>query len=437
MTLDPGPGLGQDWQATQPLWEAGMAFGDDGTALEELRRCEADLEAYAAGRELELRADPAYPGALPPERQPGPVKHAVWSLVGRMPGGTIGKLRHQATFGRMAGLDAGVSHTVFIGRQPETVTYVPLLNVRPDDVVAGLFEWAGDSRPRQRQEFESAELNRRFVIEIAKGQDQTWLYRLFSPTLIDWLAHETPPDFGFRLSSGSFSCEAPRWRGQAPAGNRVDSGHLDLIAEAGGKVAGRIRDEVLEQIGLGTVPATRGNGYATWTKAERGGRLSRFVAKLAGGAGDSSVPDFAAELGYGPIDPAAFHAAHILLPLPGVIDEAFEGTLPDGRSASLLWMEYESDYYGIRYYVGLVAEVGYSGPPLWFDRDEVVAAAESKSLPGGVLSRVRDAGLGVSTGGGSAIVYCSATGWDGRPGKADVKAMMDVAPAVFEGLEAS
>lgn len=413
-----------------------MAFGDDGSALEELKRCEAGLREYATEHGLEVRADPAYPGAPPPEQQPGPVKHAIWSLVGRMPGGTIGKLRHQATFGKTIGMDAGMSHTVFIARQAETVAYVPLLNVRPDEFAAGLFEWAGDNRPRQRQEFESIELNRRFVIEIARGQDQVWLYRLFTPTLIDWLAHETPPDFGFRLSSGSFNCELPQWRGQATAGNQVDPEYLDLVAATGGKVAGRIRDEVLEQVGLGEVPRPRSpEGYTNWTKAERGGRLARLVTRLAGAAKDTSAPDFAAELGFSPIDPAAFHAAHILLPLPGAIDESFEGKLPDGREASLLWMEYESEYYGIRYYIGLVSDVGYDGPALWFDREEVVSAAESESLPVGVLAAVRDAGLGVSTGAGSALVYCSSTGWEGRPGKADVRAMLEAAPGIFKVLE--
>ena len=159
------------------------------------------------------------------------------------------------------------------------------------------------------------------------------------------------------------------------------------------------------------------------------------MTRLAGAAKDTSAPDFAAELGFSPIDPAAFHAAHILLPLPGAIDESFEGKLPDGREASLLWMEYESEYYGIRYYIGLVSDVGYDGPALWFDREEVVSAAESESLPVGVLAAVRDAGLGVSTGAGSALVYCSSTGWEGRPGKADVRAMLEAAPGIFKVLE--
>ena len=413
-------------------------WGDGDEALEQLRRCESRLEAYADERGLTLRSDPAYPGAPPPAEQPGPVKHAIWSLVGRMPGGAIGKLRHQATFGRVAGMNAAGTHTVFIGRQPETVAYVPLLNVRPDGFGAGLFEWAGDNRPRQRQEFESIELNRRFVIEIAKGQAQVWLYRLFTPTLIDWLAHETPPDFGFRLTSGSFNCELPLWRGQKAgesAADGVDPEHLDQVAAVGGRVAGRLRDEVLEQVGLGEVPRPRsGDGYRNWTKAERGGRLTRMLGRLAGGK-DTSVPDFAAELGFSPVDAAGFHAAHILLPLPGAIDEAFAGALDGGRPASLLWMEYESEYYGIRYYVGLVADTGYAGPPLWFDRDEVVAAAEAESLPSDVLGLVGEAGLGVATGGGSAVVYRSATGWEGRPGKVEIRAMLDVAPEIFDRLD--
>lgn len=415
-----------------------MSRGDDGTALEELRQCEQELEAYARERGLTVRLDPAYPGAPPPEEQPGPVKHSIWSLIGRMPGGSIGKLRHQATFGQVAGMNARSGHTVFIGRQPETVAYIPLLSVRPDEFGAELFAWAGDRRPRQEQTFESLELDRRFVVEVAKGQDQVWLYRLFSPTLIDWLAHETPPDFGFRLSSGSFSCEVPQWRGQSRSDGRVDVEHLDLVAACGGRVSGRIRDEVLEQVGLGKVPDPRSaEANRAWTNGRRSGRLMGFLNRIAGGGTDDSASRFAAGLGFTPVDPAAFHAARIMLPLPAAATDAFEGSLVDGRPAHLVWMEYESEYYGIRYYVGVTTALEREGPAVWFDADEVVAAAaEPGDLPVAALGLARDAGLGISTGGGFAAIYVSSTGWEGRPGKEQVRSMLDSAPRVFDALDA-
>jgi|GEM_PF-2405810 len=418
--------------------------GDPAAAMEELRQCEEDLKAYGDERGLTLKLDPAYPGAPTPENQPGPVKHCVWSLVGEMPGGAIGKLRYQSTFGTMMGMNMQGSHTVFIARQPETIAYVPLVSCRPDEIMGELFAWAGDGRKRQEQTFESIELERKFVIEIAKGQEQVWLWRLFSPSLIDWLAHETPPDFGFKLSSGSFSCECPQWRGQQAPSRRVDPEHLDLLASCGGRVAGRIRDEVLEQVGLGGVPDPRSSkANQAWTNGNRDGKLFKGFMKLIGaggtGSGDNSARIFAADSGFNePEDPAAFHAAHIMLPLPGAATDVFSGALPgSGRPAHLLWMEYESEYYGIRYYVGISVDMKREGPDIWLDEDEVVAAASAagSGLPAEVVSIARQSEFGISTGDDSAAIYISSTGWEGRPSGDRVRSMIGNAERLFSALE--
>lgn len=418
-----------------------LGSGDEQAAMRELRRCEEDLRAYADDRGLVLRADPPYPGAPEPEAQPGPIKHCVWSLIGRMPGGTIGKLRHQATFGRIMGMDARLNHTVFIGRQPETVAYVPLLNCRPNEFAADLFAWAGDARGRQEQVFESVELERRFVIEIAKGQEQVWLWRLFSPALIDWLAHATPADFGFKLSSGSFQCEVPQWRGQARADGQVDAEHLDLLAGCGGRVSGRVRDEVLEQAGLSEGPVARSaEANRNWTNGRRENRLIRGLMKLVGAGGpDDSARLFAEGHGFAEaVDPADFHAAHITLPLPGAATDAFAGSLPgSGRPAHLVWMEYESEYYGLRHYVAVVAALDRQGPDVWLDEDEVVAVpdADGSGLPPEALGELRSRGYGISTGGGAGAIYVSSTGWEGRPGGPEIAALIDSAGGIFDSLE--
>ncbi len=407
-------------------------------AMEELRKCEADLHAYGERNGLTLRLDPAYPGAPAPEDQPGPVKHCIWSLIGTMPGGLTGKLRHQATFGQVMGVNTQGHHTVFIGRLPETVGWVPMLSCRPDEVGSDLFAWAGDRRPRQKETFESIELDRRYVVEVAKGQEQVWLYRLFAPSLIDWLAHETPPDFGFRLSSGSFSCEVPQWRGQHRADGQVDSEHLDLVASCGGRVAGRIRDEVLEQVGLGGVPQPRSaEANRRWSRGKRHGFIVGSLLKLTGGdAEDDSARDFAA--GYGLTesqDPAEFHSAHVLLPLPGAATDVFRGQI-DGRSLSLAWLEYESEYYGLRYYVCLVADIDYSGREVWLDPDEVMAVDDrsTEGISPDALVLVRELGAGISTGAGSVAIYVGSTGWQGRPGAQRIGEMIDASGAILDLL---
>lgn len=422
-----------------------LGTGDDAAAMAELRRCEEDLRAYGDERGLTLKLDPAYPGAPEPQDQPGPVKHCVWSLVGEMPGGTIGKLRHQATFGQIMGMNARMNHTVFIGRQPETIAYVPLLSCRPDEFAGELFAWSGfDARKKQEQTFESIELERKFVIEIAKGQEQVWLWRLFTPTLIDWLAHETPPDFGFKLSSGSFNCEVPQWRGQVREDRQVDPEHLDLLASCGGRVSGRIRDEVLEQVGLGGVPDPRSSeANENWTNGNRDGKLFKGIMRLfgAGGtsSGDNSADQFSADHGFTEsVDPAAFHAANIMLPLPGAATDVYSGNLAgSGRPAHLIWMEYESEYYGLRYYVGVVTPLPRERADIWLDEDEVVAAAdaEGSGLPAEVVDEVRRLECGISTGGGAAAIYISSTGWEGRPTGAEIAEMVEGADRIFAGLE--
>ena len=406
------------------------------SAMKELERCESDLRRYADARGLELRSDPAYPGAPEPADQPGPVKHAVWSLVGEMPGGAVARLRHQAAYGQVVGMDVAGHHTVMVTKLPQTVGLVPMLSLRPDELGAGLFQWAGDGRARQEQTFESIELERRYVIEVAKGQDQAWLYRLFTPTLIDWLASSTPPDFAFRLSTGSFVCEAPQWRGQHRAGGQVDFDHLDLLAESGGRVAGRIRDEVLEQVGLGRVPAARSaEANSDWTgKRKRG--LRGLVSRALAGR-DDSAGEFAGDRGFTPSDPSAFHMEHIELPLPAAADEVFSGSLADGREALLAWMQYENEIDGLRYYVAVVSRLegpGGSGPDFWLDKAELLAGGKD-GLDPELVRLVEEAGVAASAGGGSACVYLSSDGWSGTLKGSSIDGLLAAAPGIFDRIE--
>jgi hypothetical protein len=110
----------------------------DEKALEGLRRTEETLRAYGDEHGLVLRSEQPWPGMLPAEQQMGPIRHAVWSLVGKLPGGAIGRLRHQAVFGEMMGMNLAQQHTILVARLPETFGYVPMLCVRPDEFMSGL-----------------------------------------------------------------------------------------------------------------------------------------------------------------------------------------------------------------------------------------------------------------------------------------------------------
>ena len=66
---------------------------DEQAAIEGLERTEATLREYAEANGLVLYVDPVWRGQPPPAEQRGPVRHGVWSLAGRLPGGAAG-LRH-------------------------------------------------------------------------------------------------------------------------------------------------------------------------------------------------------------------------------------------------------------------------------------------------------------------------------------------------------
>ena len=288
-------------------------FGDESEALEGLRRSEEKLREYATARNLVLREEQPYPGYVPAAQQPGPVKHAIWSLAGTMPGGAVGRLRHQAAFGRTFGVDVRGQHTIMICRIPESVGYVPFLSCRPDEFGGALYHWDNDHRRKAKQRFESIELDRRYVVEAADGQSQSWIFQLFSPTFIDWLAHSTPVDFGFKLDLGVFHCETPQWRGQATAlTGEVEPEALDLLLESGGKVASRIRDEVLEEAAILGEPeeADSAAAYATWANAPKHGRIIKTILWASRlGPGDDGIGKFASDRGLKKESPAD-------LPLP-------------------------------------------------------------------------------------------------------------------------
>ena len=221
-----------------------------------------------------------------PHEQRGPIRHACWSVAGKLPGGVAGRLRHQAVYGKTFGMNVAMQHTIMVCRIPESVGYLPMLSVRAEGLEPALFYWAGDKRPREDVGgFESVELDRRYIVEVAKGQDHAWLRQLFPPSFIDWLASNTPVDFGFRLDGGVFTCECPQYRGQHRADGEVDEEHLDLLAGAGGRGGSRIRDEVLEEADVcwgGTSPDSAAAHEARAT-GRKHGRLLGMVMKLAGG----------------------------------------------------------------------------------------------------------------------------------------------------------
>ena len=411
---------------------------DESAAIEGLERTEAKLREYAEANGLVVRPELIWPGMPLPREQRGPIRHACWSVAGTLPGGAPGRLRHQAVYGKTFGIQIAQQHTIMICRLPETVGYIPMLSVRTEGLEPSLFYWAGDRRPREDVGgFESVELDRRYIVEVAKGQDHTWLRQLFPPSFINWLAASTPVDFGFRLDNGVFSCECPQYRGQHRADGEVDFEHLDLLAGAGGKSAGRIRDEVLEE--ADSLEGWRNPDSAAAHAARAGrkhGRLIGLVLKLAGEGADDSVKDFGKRHDMEPRGTAEFHAAHIRLPLPGTASDVLTGRLPGtDREGDLAWLEFSSLADMQRNYHAVVVDLGRELTPAWVDAEDTTIPGFAEGVPERAIELATAAGFGLSANGTKACVYRPMPhGSGGWMSGADVEAFVPRALAVADAL---
>ena len=390
-------------------------LGDDSEALEGLRRSEEKLRAYAASRNLVLREEQPYPGYVPAAQQIGPVKHAIWSLAGTLPGGAVGRLRHQAAFGKTMGVDVRGQHTIMICRIPESVGYVPFLSCRPHEFGGALYHWDNDHRPKAKQRFESVELDRRYVVEAADGQSQNWIFQLFSPTFIDWLARSTPVDFGFKLDLGVFHCETPQWRGQETSlTGEVEPEALDLLLETGGKVASRIRDEVLEEAAILGEPgeADSAAAYATWANAPKHGRIIKAILWASRlGPGDDGIGKFASDRGLARESPADFHSRYIGLAMPGAASGVATGSLPSGgREGSIAWLEFSSLVDMEQEYIAVATRSTARLGSDWIDPEDVGVPGAGEGIPAAAVAAAAAAGYGISTSERAVCIYMRVSG---------------------------
>lgn len=411
---------------------------DERGAIEGLERTEAKLRAYAERRGLTVRPEAVWPGQPLPHEQRGPIRYACWSVAGKLPGGVPGRLRHQAVFGKTFGMQIAGQHTIMVCRIPESVGYLPMLSVRAEGLEPALFYWAGDKRPREDVGgFESVELDRRYIVEVAKGQDAAWLRQLFPPSFIDWLASSTPVDFGFRLDAGVLTCECPQYRGQQRADGEVDEEHLDLLAEAGGRAGSRIRDEVLEEADVswgGTGPDSAA-AHAARAKGRKTGRLLGALLRAIE-PDDSTVEQFAERHGLQAKPAAEFHANHIRLPLPGTATDVLTGPLPQTeRQGELAWLEFSSAVDLQRNYNAIVVDTGRPLSSAWVDVEDVTIPGFGDDIAPAALALAREHRLGVSADGSKACVYSAMPpGSSGWPGEADLLSFIPRALAVADAL---
>ena len=129
------------------------------------------------------------------------------------------------------------AYQVVFARIPESQQFIPRLLVERLGRITDDTHYGFEVR-NTRQWTESEVLNQRFKVTTSPFQDPNWMRQLFSPTFIDWLAHDSPGDFSFELAYGSLlaSIEA----------DSPEAEVLDGLWTAAGVVAARIRGESRE-----------------------------------------------------------------------------------------------------------------------------------------------------------------------------------------------
>jgi hypothetical protein len=129
------------------------------------------------------------------------------------------------------------AYNVVFARVPGSQPFVPRLQCERRGRITDDTQYGFEIR-NSRLWTESAVLNERFKVTVSPFQDENWLRQLFSPSFVDWLASDSPPDFSFELAYGSLLCSVEQ--------DDPDEAGLEALWEAGAVVARRISQESAE-----------------------------------------------------------------------------------------------------------------------------------------------------------------------------------------------
>jgi hypothetical protein len=195
---------------------------------------------YAKNRGLELGGKTALPRATPLLRK-GDDRYAERTLTGALAPGIDGVL---ATFTYVTestdsnGNSEKDYHPFTLGMTsiPECVGHLPELYCQRKSGLRSLEKFEDLFRhSKERVTLESEALADKYEIFSGKGQDATWLRRVFSPTFIVWLTESAPDKFAFELVDGTLVAYV--------RGHQEDTAGLDQVAAATGLVAARLKDK--------------------------------------------------------------------------------------------------------------------------------------------------------------------------------------------------
>jgi hypothetical protein len=193
--------------------------------------------AYAASRGLEDAGPAGLPPATPLLRA-GRSQGTRRVLRGVLPGGLEGAVAlytYEASAGSGEGEVTTPHHfTLVLYHLPQMTTRMGEVYCEPRRPASR----ASDHRAAEMQplHLESVELDRRIEIFHGPDEDPVWLRQLFSPTLVNWLAEESPPRFGFEISDGALCAFVP--------GHTENAAGLDRLIATADAVAARVQRKV-------------------------------------------------------------------------------------------------------------------------------------------------------------------------------------------------
>jgi hypothetical protein len=147
--------------------------------------------------------------------------------------------RREGGFGRKAIVPGA---TLVKAHMPDLATVVPIFNVESIDRNA---EDVVDRHSRRRVEFESVDMNKRFIATVPRDHDPIALRELFSPAFIDWITRiPAQVDFGITDRQLFF-----HWRLRA-----LTEEELKEVVHSAGGVFKRLQRE-MEENDLATIDA--------------------------------------------------------------------------------------------------------------------------------------------------------------------------------------
>lgn len=197
---------------------------------------------------------------------------------------------------------------------------------------------------------ESEQFLQRYALFTDSDQDENSVWRLFAPTLIDWLTHQAPADFSFELQDGALCCFVP--------GKLADPAELDglclatarvfkEVARIGagstgklvdpesrqGKIDARLAEEVFEK-----PPETVKKAAKAFRKGIGiGGEAWKLGA-------EAFFREQARVAGFDPVTISAYRASHIETFLPGEIAQAAAGQSGGPWEATYLVFTNNAEY---------------------------------------------------------------------------------------------